>query len=229
MTKLSVIVPVYNEQHTILKIVEAIQASLVPKEIVLVDDGSTDGTRELIRSHFSGREGFKVIFHENNQGKGRAVRTGIRAATGQAIIIQDADLEYDPSDYLILLKALEEGPEKVVYGSRFLRKQKVTSSWHRFVNYFLTAFTNLLFGSYLTDMETCYKLFSAEALRGLTLESSGFEIEVELTAKALKSGLKIREVPISYKGRSFHEGKKIGWLDGFKAMVALVRYRFFSS
>lgn len=226
MPELSVIVPVYNERETLLKIIEAIEVSPVSKEIILVDDGSTDGTRELIQRHFLERSGFKVIFHVRNQGKGQAVRTGIAVASGNAVIIQDADLEYDPTDYVNLLKALKEDASPVVYGSRFFGKQKVTASWHRFVNYFLTMLTNVLYGSRLTDMETCYKLFSTPFLKSLLLESSGFEIEVELTAKTLRSGLNIREIPIAYKGRSFHEGKKIGWKDGFKAIAALLKYRF---
>ncbi len=226
MFELSVIVPVYNEKNTIRRIVELIRAVPIEKEVVIVDDGSLDGTRELIRSEFSGKKNFVTIFHDRNLGKGSAIRTGIRAASGKAIIIQDADLEYDPSDYVTLLKPLAEGKAKVVYGSRFLRKKKVTSAWHRFVNYFLTTATNFLYGSRLTDMETCYKLFSSQTLRSLPLTSTGFEIEVELTARLLRSGEKILEVPISYKGRSFHEGKKIGWRDGLKALAALIRYRF---
>ena len=226
--ELSVIVPVYNEKATVRRIVALIESVPVKKEIIIVDDGSADGTTELIRKEFSGRPGFVTLFHERNRGKGSAIRTGIQHAAGQALIIQDADLEYDPKDYLELLKPFREGRASVVYGSRFLGSKKVTSSWHRFVNYFLTSFTNLLYGSHLTDMETCYKLFKTHALGRLDLRSTGFEIEVELTAKTLKAGENILEVPISYKGRSFHEGKKIGWLDGFKALSALVRYRFFS-
>ena len=224
--KLSVIVPVYNEKDTIEKIVEAVLAVPIEKEIVIVDDGSIDGTRELVKKYFFNRRDFKVIFHDKNRGKGKAVETGIRAASGDAIIIQDADLEYDPMDYLKLLTALEKNGFNVVYGSRFLEKKKVTAPWHRFVNYFLTMVTNVLFSSNLTDMETCYKLFRAPLIKKLDLRSEGFEIEVELTSKVLKLGEKIMEVPISYKGRSFHEGKKIGWKDGFKALFTLIHYRF---
>ncbi|OGW83062.1 MAG: glycosyl transferase [Omnitrophica bacterium RIFCSPHIGHO2_02_FULL_51_18] len=226
--KLSVVVPVYNERNTIEKILEAILAVPLEKEIVIVDDGSNDGTRELIRERFSQHRDLKLIFHEKNKGKGEAVHTGIREASGDMVIIQDADLEYDPKDYVPLIQNMERSGINVVYGSRFLNKQKVTSDWHRFVNYFLTALTNGLFGVRLTDMETCYKLFRAPLIKRMPLRSRGFEIEVELTAKLLKSGEKILEVPISYKGRSFHEGKKIGWRDGIKAVVALFRYRFFS-
>ncbi len=226
LPELSVIIPVYNEKNTIGKIVDLVRAVPVDKEIIIVDDGSTDGTRDFVRDEYAGKAGFTALFHEQNRGKGKAIRTGILHARGRAIIIQDADLEYDPKDYPKLLDPFRQGRAAVVYGSRFLEGKKVTSGWHRFVNYCLTSFTNILYGSKLTDMETCYKLFSAETLKGLRLESSGFEIEVELTAKILKSGEKILETPISYKGRSFHEGKKIGWLDGFKALAALARYRF---
>jgi len=225
---LSVVIPIYNEKNTVQKLVHAVQAVPLKKEIVIVDDGSTDGTRELIRQKFSGLDGFKVIFHETNQGKGAAVRTGIRAAGGDAVIIQDADLEYDPMDYLPLVQALDKNGANVIYGSRFLSKRKVTSLWHRAVNLFLTWLTNVLYASRLTDMETCYKLFNAVTIKKIDLESRGFEIEVEMTAKILKSGEKIIEVPISYKGRSFHEGKKIGWKDGIKAVGTLIHYRFSS-
>lgn len=224
--KLSVIVPVYNEKNTIKKILDLILLVPVEKEIIVVDDGSSDGTRTVIQEKFSGHPEIRIIFHEKNTGKGKAIRTGIAAASGDAVIIQDADLEYDPMDYLKLTEALEKNGVSVVYGSRFLDKTHVTSSWHRFVNFFLTAVTNFLFSSKLTDMETCYKLFRTPLIKGLDLKSDGFEIEVELTAKVLKLGEKIMEVPISYKGRSFHEGKKIGWKDGFNAIFMLVRYRF---
>ncbi len=224
--KLSVIVPVYNEKDTVERIIQVIRAVPVDKEILVVDDGSTDGTREIIRSKIASQPDVKAIFHERNYGKGRAIRTGIAEASGQAIIIQDADLEYDPMDYPRLLSAMEKSGSNIVYGSRFLEKKKVTSPWHRAVNYSLTLLTNVLFFSRLTDMETCYKLFKTPTLRKLDIRSDGFEIEVELTAKALKAGEKIIEVPVSYKGRSFHEGKKIGWTDGVNAVFSLLRYRF---
>ena len=228
MPTLSVIVPVYNEKDTIEKILKLIQAVPVDKEIIVVDDGSVDGTQAVLRDKFSGQTGLRTIFHDKNGGKGKAIRTGIAAASGDAVIIQDADLEYDPMDYLKLLEGLEKSGADVVYGSRFLQKKNVTASWHRFVNFFLTAVTNLLFFSSLTDMETCYKLFRAPLIKRLDLKSDGFEIEVELTAKILKLKEKISEVPISYKGRSFHEGKKIGWRDGIKALFHIFYYRFFS-
>ena len=226
--KLSVIIPVYNEKNTIQRIIALVEAVPLAKEVVIVDDGSNDGSRELIRMCFEGRNGFKLIFHEKNQGKGKAIETGIRAASGDAVIIQDADLEYDPQDYLKLLRAMEENRVNVVYGSRFLGGVKVTAWWHRSVNYFLTLLTNVLYGSRLTDMETCYKLIKTGTLRNITIESSGFEIEAELSAKLLKMKERILEVPISYKGRSYHQGKKIGWRDGVQAVITLFYYRFHS-
>ena len=224
--KLSIVIPAFNEKRTIQQLLEAVQAVPVKKEVVIVDDGSTDGTREIIRQKFMGREGIQVIFHEKNRGKGAAIRTGIAASTGDAIIIQDADLEYDPMDYQFLINALEKSSVNVVFGSRFMGKKKVTPFWHRAVNYFLTWVANLLYLSQLTDMETCYKLYRSKTLKQLNLQSNGFEIEVELAAKTLKSGEKIIEIPVSYKGRSYHEGKKIGWKDGFKAVYYLFHYRF---
>ena len=225
--RLSVVVPVFNERNTIQEIVSAIRAVPVSKEVILVDDGSSDGTREMMHQKFEGFEDVQVLLHPRNYGKGKAVQTGIQAASGEALVIQDADLEYDPMDYLKLLDALEKESTNVVYGSRFLCHKKASTFWHRSVNHFLTWFTNFLFSSQLTDMETCYKLFSTRLLKNLKIESKGFEIEVELTAKILKAQERIVEVPISYKGRSFHEGKKIGWRDGIKAVFALIRYRFF--
>ena len=224
--KLSVIIPVYNEVRTIREIIIVVASVPTPKEIIVVDDGSTDGTRKILASLVV--PGLRVIYQDRNQGKGSAIRRGIAEATGDAIIIQDADLEYDPMDYLPLLRALVSGSADVIYGSRFLGKKSVTAPWHRFVNFFLTELTNLLYGCRLTDMETCYKLYRTETLRSIPLHSNGFEIEVELTAKTLRSGRRIQELPISYKGRSFHDGKKIGWRDGVRAVRELVRYRFFA-
>ena len=225
--KLSVIVPVYNEKDTILKVLDIIHDVPVEKEIVVVDDGSKDGTTELLTGRFSGKDDFKVSFHEKNLGKGSAIRTGICRATGGMIIIQDADLEYNPFDYLPLIEKMRRTGAAAVYGSRFLGKKRVTSGWHRGVNGFLTWLTNLLYGASLSDMETCYKLFRADFLKSLDLRSTNFEIEVELTAKTLKAGQKIIEIPIAYKGRAFHEGKKIGWKDGVEALFRIFYYRFF--
>ena len=223
---LSIVIPVYNEQKTIVRVLETIRSLPLEKEIIVVDDGSSDGTRALLKD-YDGVEAVRVILHQKNLGKGAAVRTGIGSATGEALIIQDADLEYDPRDYAVLLGAMQKANARVVYGSRFLSKKKVTSSWHRFVNYFLTSLTNVLFGSSLTDMETCYKLFRTDFIRSLDIRSQGFEIEVEMTAKTLLRKERIVETPISYKGRTSHEGKKIGWKDGVKAVASLFRYRFF--
>jgi glycosyltransferase involved in cell wall biosynthesis len=224
---LSVIVPVYNEKNTVREILETIRRVPVEKEIVVVDDGSSDGTRKLVSDLYGHERQMRLIFHEKNAGKGKAIQTGIAAASGDRIIIQDADLEYDPADYAKLLAAMEKSGAHAVYGSRFREKKKVTALWHRGVNYFLTALTNVLYGSDLTDMETCYKLIRAETLKCLAIESDGFEIEAEITAKLLRRGERIVEVPIAYKGRSYHEGKKIGWKDGLKAVLALFRYRLY--
>ncbi len=224
--KLSVVVPVFNETKTIEAILARIHEVPVDKEIIVVDDGSTDGTRDILTKKFSGTDRVRLIFHASNSGKGQAVRTGIKEARGDYLIIQDADLEYSPSDYLPLLKAIQDSGADVVYGSRFLGKKKVTSAWHRAVNGCLTSLTNILYGSKLTDMETCYKLFKTSFLKRLPLESHGFEIEVELTAKILRSRAIISEIPISYHGRSFHDGKKIGWRDGVRAVQKLLYYRF---
>ena len=224
--KLSVIIPVYNEVRTLEELVLAVSAVPIEKEIVLVDDGSTDGTRELIRRLEPRFKELRVIYHDRNHGKGRAIRTGIAAASGDALIIQDADLEYNPADYQVLLGAMRHSGAHVIYGSRFMGRKKVTSIWHRAVNGFLTGLTNILYRSRLTDMETCYKLFRMDFIKSLSLHADGFEIEVELTARTLLSGERIIEAPVSYHGRSYHEGKKIGWKDGVKAVTRLFRYRF---
>ncbi len=226
--KLSVVMPVYNERRTILPVLQIVESVPVRKEIIIVDDGSSDGSSELIREFAAAHSDVRVIFHEKNRGKGCAVRTGIQAATGDAIIIQDADMEYDPMDYVPLLAALERNGVNVIYGSRFMGKKGVTAGWHRLVNYTLTLFVNLLYGASLTDMETCYKLFRTRTLKELHLKSEGFEMEVELTAKILRSKQRIIEIPVSYKGRSYHEGKKIGWRDGIKAVASIFYYRFSS-
>jgi glycosyltransferase involved in cell wall biosynthesis len=225
--ELSVVIPVYNEERTICQIAKAIDEVPLDKELIFVDDGSTDGTRELLEKHFRNRQGCRIILHEKNVGKGKAIQSGIHSSTGEALIIQDADMEYDPKDYLKLVEVLNQGNTNVVYGSRFMNKKKVTSFWHRAVNAGLTQLTNGLYASKLTDMETCYKLFRSDTIKKINLESNGFEIEAELTAKLLTRGETIIEVPISYKGRSYHEGKKIGWWDGVKTVMCLLRLRFF--
>ncbi|MDP2923640.1 MAG: glycosyltransferase family 2 protein [Candidatus Omnitrophota bacterium] len=225
--KLSVLIPVYNEIHTLSAIVEKITALNMDKELIIVDDFSSDGTRELLKRDFSSNlKDIKVIYHEVNQGKGAAIKTALKNATGDYAIIQDADLEYDPNDYTILLSAAQRENAEVVYGSRFLKTWRATSWWHFLVNRFLTTMTNILYASRLSDMETCYKLIRTDVFKNLDIESTRFEIEPEITAKLLKKGLRIAEVPISYKGRAYHEGKKIGWKDGFTAVWILIKYRF---
>ena len=224
--RLSVIMPVYNEVATIHTILERVRATPIEKEIIVVDDGSTDGTRDVLRDEMTEKE-TRVLFHAHNRGKGAAVRTGISEATGDIILIQDADLEYDPRDYPALLAPIEEGRAKVVYGSRFLGgPRKAMLFWHAVGNKLLTLVTNVLYDSILSDMETCYKVFSSDVLKSLPLRAERFELEPELTAKVLKRGYRIYEVPISYTGREFEEGKKITWRDGFKALWTLVKYRF---
>lgn len=237
--------PVYNERATLEDIVQRVQAVdltvnlnsgntgvlgpiTLEREIVLVDDGSTDGTREILDQwRADPPPNMQIIYHEHNLGKGAALRTGFQHATGDIMIVQDADLEYDPRDYVKLLEPLLEGRAPVVYGSRFLGGPRAAMSLsHTLGNQVLTIITNVLYGTSLSDMETCYKCFRRDVIDGINLRSRAFEIEPELTAKILKRGYVIFEVPISYNGRTFHEGKKIGWKDGFSAVRTLVRYRF---
>ena len=226
MTKtLSVLIPVYNEKATILELLRRVEAVELPlaKEIVIVDDGSTDGTRELLAG-LGGRA--KVVLHEKNRGKGAALRTALTHATGDYTIIQDADLEYDPKDYAGLLVPLLDGRAEVVYGSRFLGgPHRVLFFWNYAANKFFTLMTNVLFNINLTDMGTCYKLFVTEKLKAIPLESERFGIEAELTAKVCKRRLRLYETPISYSGRTYEEGKKIAWTDGFSYFWCLLRYR----
>lgn len=224
--KLSVIIPCFNERGTIHEIVAAVKAVNLADEIIIVDDGSTDGTRELL-AEWPEDPQVRIIYHTHNQGKGAAVRTGFAAAKGDIMMIQDADLEYDPRDYPTLLKPILEGRAKVVYGSRFLGgPRKTMFFWNMVANRSLTLLTNILYNTILSDMETCYKVFSAEVVRGMKLRSRRFEFEPEITAKVLKRGYRIYEVPISYNGREWHEGKKIKWTDAPIAAWTLLRYRF---
>ncbi len=226
--KLSVIIPVYNEQATIGKIIEVVKKAdigSVKKEIVVVDDGSSDGTLEKLK----GIRDIKLIAHKKNSGKGAAIRTGIKHTTGDIIIIQDADLEYDPNEYSMLIKPIIEGKAKVVYGSRRLNKKNVPYSGLSFFigGHSLTFLANLLYNAKITDEPTCYKVFRADILKGMKLKCSRFEFCPEVTAKVAKQGIRIHEVPISYYPRSVEEGKKIKWRDGFEAVWTLLRYRFF--
>ena len=226
--RLSVVIPVYNEVETIKEIVSRVQAVDLEKEIIIVDDGSTDGTRELLQEDTFSLENVRVLYHDHNQGKGAALRTGFESATGDIIIIQDADLEYDPREYPVLLEPILDGRADIVYGSRFLGgPHRVLFFWHYLGNKFLTLLSNALTNLNLTDMETCYKVFRREVLSGMQLKSNRFGFEPEFTAKIAKKDFRIYETPISYSGRTYAEGKKIGWKDGVKAIVAIIWFRFF--
>ena len=243
--RLSIIMPVYNERATLEEIVQRVRAVdlkvdreginplirgplTLEREIIIVDDGSTDGTRAILEEWRQAQpDDMRIVFHAQNGGKGAALRTGFQHATGDMLVIQDADLEYDPRDYLKLLVPVLEGRSPVVYGSRFMGGPRSAMSLsHTMGNKMLTVFTNILFGTSLSDMETCYKCFRRDVIVDMPLHSRRFEIEPEITAKILKRGYSIFEVPISYNGREFHEGKKITWRDGFSAISTLVKYRF---
>ncbi|MEJ2758223.1 MAG: glycosyltransferase family 2 protein [Anaerolineales bacterium] len=223
--KLSVIMPVYNEEDTLEEIVQRVRAVGLASEIVIVDDGSKDRTREIL-TKLSNLPDVRVILHEKNHGKGAAVVTGIRAAVGDVMIVQDADLEYDPQDYRLLLPVLEAGEADVVYGSRFARENPKAFFAQYLANRFLTISTNLLYGSNLTDMETCYKVFRREIVEGMTIHARRFEFEPEFTAKILKQKVRVKEVPISFNPRGYSDGKKITAWDGLIALWTLVKYRF---
>ena len=227
--KLSVVMPVYNEAGTIREILHRVRGARAylgaDLEVVLVDDFSTDGTRDILKTEET-VDGTRILYHDRNRGKGAAIRTAIPAVTGDIVLIQDADLEYDPLDYPRLIRPVMEGRAKVVYGSRFLGRPRSMSAVHRAGNRLLTLVTNALYGSYLTDMETCYKVFAADVIRGLHWKSDRFDFEPEVTARILKRGYRIAEVPISYNGRAHLDGKKITWRDGFAAIYRLVWYRF---
>lgn len=226
MNKVTILIPVYNEVSTleaIIKKVEDADFCGLEKEIILIDDYSTDGTRDLYQKF-----PYKVLYHDYNQGKGAALRDGFKAATGDIIVIQDADLEYDPVDYKPLIQLLLDGKADVCYGSRLSGgKPSRSFMFHHFLgNKFLSLLTNILYGSTLTDMETCYKAFKADFIKGIEIKSDRFDFEPEITAKVLKRGARLFELPISYYGREFAEGKKITWRDGIHAIIALIKYRF---
>lgn len=222
----SVIMPVFNERDTIHEILRRVQQVQVVSEIIIVDDGSVDGTRQMLHE-LADTDRVKIILHEKNSGKGAAVRTGIKNASGDVIIIQDADLEYDPNDYPLLLKPIAEGRSQVVYGSRFMgNTDPGFLFWSKVGNKTLTFFTNLLYNQRLTDMETCYKAFLRSLMDDIPLRSRRFELEPEITSKFLKRGIHILEVPIHYDPRGFSEGKKIGLRDGLEAIWTLIKYRF---
>jgi len=228
MMKISVLIPVYNEAQTIKEIVARVQAVALEKEIIIVDDYSSDGTREHLREINQNHENVTILYHDHNQGKGAALRTGFQAITGDIVIIQDADLEYDPREYPLLLGPILDGRADVVYGSRFLGgPHRVLFFWHYVGNKFLTLLSNMLTNLNLTDMETCYKVFKSEVLSEIKLTSKRFGFEPEFTAKIAKKGFRIYETPISYSGRTYGEGKKIGWKDGLKAIFAILWFKFF--
>lgn len=223
---LSVVIPVYNEEHNIREILRRVQATKLAKEIVVVDDGSQDGTREILKK-LDGKGKIRVILHERNKGKGAAVVTGLNAAKGDVLLIQDADLEYDPRDYPALLQPIREGLADVVYGSRFLGSpHRVTMFWHLVANKLLTLMTNILYNTILTDMETGYKVFRRKVIEDMNLRAKRFDFEPEFTAKALKRNYRIYEVPISFNPRDYSQGKKIKLRDAFEAVWTLLKYRF---
>ena len=223
--KLSIIIPVFNEHKSIKELIGRVQATKLANEIIIVDDCSSDGTRKIL-PELDGKNGIRVILHNKNRGKGAAIRTGLEAVRGDIILIQDADLEYDPRDYPALLKPIQEGIADVVYGSRFLGgPRRATMFWHMIANKLLTFATNILFNTILTDMETGYKVFRREVTEGLSLRANRFDFEPEFTAKILKRRYRIFEVPISFNPRDYSEGKKIKLKDAFAAIWALLKFR----
>ncbi len=224
--KLSVVIAVYNEKQTILELLARVRAVPIPKEIILVDDCSKDGTREILQA-IPAADDLKILYQPFNQGKGAALRAGFQAVSGEIVVIQDADLEYDPAEYPVLIQPILEGKADVVYGSRFLGgPHRVLFFWHSVGNKLLTTLSNMMTDLNLSDMETCYKVFRAEILKRITLKENRFGIEPEFTAKVAKLRCRVYEVPISYAGRDYAEGKKIGWRDGVAAIYFILKYRF---
>jgi glycosyltransferase involved in cell wall biosynthesis len=222
---LSVVVPCYNERTTIEEIIRRVLAVPIRTELIVVDDGSKDGTRDIL-TELARELNFKLIFQPQNAGKGAALRRGFQEVTGDLVVIQDADLEYSPEEFPELIELICEGRADVVYGSRFLGRHRVFMFTHYIGNRIVTLLTNVLYNTMLTDMETCYKVMRTEVLRSFTLESDGFGIEPEMTAKIFKRGYRVYEVPITYDGRGYDEGKKITWRDGIVALWVLLKYRF---
>jgi glycosyltransferase involved in cell wall biosynthesis len=235
---LSVVIPVYNERHTIREIVRRVRAVPVPTQVILVDDCSTDGTRAILQDLAAERPELTVLFHDRNRGKGAALRTGFGRAAGAVVLVQDADLEYDPAQYPQLIQPIVEGTADVVYGSRFIgESHRVLYFWHALANRFLTLLSNTFTNLNLTDMEVCYKVFRREVIQGLTLRSDRFGFEPEVTAKVARFVMpplqgrparrcRVYEMPVSYNGRDYKEGKKIGWKDGVQALYCILRYAF---
>jgi glycosyltransferase involved in cell wall biosynthesis len=227
--KLSVVVPCYNELGTIGQVVEAVRRSPVPDlELIIVDDCSTDGTREVLQSQIEPLVD-QVLYHPKNRGKGAALRTGFAAATGDIVVVQDADLEYDPQEFPLLIEPILNGKADVVFGSRFMggRPHRVVYFWHMVGNKFLTLLSNMMTNINLSDMETCYKAFRREVIQSIRIQENRFGFEPEITAKVAKAGCRIYEVGISYYGRTYKEGKKIGWKDGFRAIYCILKYNLF--
>lgn len=222
----SVVIPCFNERGTVGELIDRVHAAPIEKEVIVVDDCSTDGTRELLMARARERGDINLQLRNRNGGKGAAVQIGLKCATGDVVIVQDADLEYDPADYPILLRPIQTGKARVVYGSRFIGEHRAMYFWHSLGNQLLTLLCNVLFDTTLTDMETCYKVFTIDIARNLKLREPGWGFDPEITARILKMGHRIYEVPISYAGREFNEGKKISWRDGFVVLLTLLRYRF---